>query len=73
MSGSEASVLLADKYPFVYAAVGVHPDNADEVTPEAIERLRQLCKNEKVVAVGEIGLDYYWDNVDREMLKKLED
>ena len=63
---SQNSVDLSEKYDFFYAAVGVHPDDAAEVTEEGIERLRELAKGKKVVAVGEIGLDYYWnkDNSD---------
>ena len=67
MAGTEASVKLAEKYPHVYAAVGVHPDNADEINEESVARLEELAQNEKVVAIGEIGLDYYWDNVARSL------
>ena len=52
---------LMAKYPFVYGAVGVHPDDAGSLTEEAIQKMHELCKLEKMVAVGEIGLDYYWD------------
>ena len=66
LATSKNSVDLSEKYDFFYAAVGVHPDDAAEVTDEGIERLRKLAKGKKVVAVGEIGLDYYWnkDNSD---------
>ncbi len=67
MAGTEASVKLADRYPHVYAAVGVHPDNADEITDESLARIEELTHNPKVVAIGEIGLDYYWDNVARSL------
>lgn len=66
---SQNSVDLSKKYDFFYAAVGVHPDDAAEVTDEGIERLRELAKGKKVVAVGEIGLDYYW-NKDNSDLQK---
>ncbi len=66
---SQNSVDLSEKYDFFYAAVGVHPDDAAEVTEEGIERLRELAKGKKVVAVGEIGLDYYW-NKDNSDLQK---
>ncbi len=52
---------LIEKYPFIYGAVGVHPDDAGSLTEEAIQKMHELCKLEKMVAVGEIGLDYYWD------------
>lgn len=58
MRGSRASVELACRYPFVYASVGVHPDDAPRMTEADIAELRSLAANEKVVAIGEIGLDY---------------
>ena len=66
MQGAKDSVALAKKYPFVYAAVGIHPDHAKELNEEEFELLKQLAAEEKVVAIGEIGLDYYWDSTERE-------
>lgn len=60
MATTENSVALAEKYPYVYAAVGVHPDDVEELNDTAMERLHELCRRDKTVAVGEIGLDYYW-------------
>ena len=57
---SETSVELADKYSFAYATVGVHPTDISGYTDEVEEKLIKLCGNPKVVAIGEIGLDYYW-------------
>jgi TatD DNase family protein len=57
---------LVEKYPFVYGAVGVHPDDADKMTEETLEEIRKLCKLSKAVAVGEIGLDYYWHKEEHE-------
>lgn len=51
---------LVEKYPFVYGAVGVHPDDADKVDAAVLDEIRKYCDMEKTVAVGEIGLDYYW-------------
>ncbi|SCJ43769.1 Uncharacterized deoxyribonuclease YcfH [uncultured Clostridium sp.] len=68
---SKSSVDLANKYDFIYAAVGVHPHDVGEMTEEDIETLRKLAlENEKVKAIGEIGLDYYYDNSPREIQKK---
>ena len=58
MEGSRASVELSVKYPFVYAAVGVHPDYAQQMTEADIKELKELSRHDKVVAIGEIGLDY---------------
>jgi hydrolase, TatD family len=67
---SKKSIALAKKYPFVYAAIGVHPDEVGELTLEKIEWLKKQCDYEKVVAIGEIGLDYYWDKQSHEIQKK---
>ena len=56
------AVALAEKYPFVYAAVGVHPDEVGALNEETFAEMKKLFQHKKVVAVGEIGLDYYWDN-----------
>lgn len=63
-------VNLAQKYPFMYAAVGVHPDEVGDLNDERFEYMRAQCKKDKVVAVGEIGLDYYWDNESHDVQKK---
>ncbi|MDU2149205.1 MAG: TatD family hydrolase [Paeniclostridium sordellii] len=68
---SKSSVELANKYDFIYAAVGVHPHDVGEMTEDDIKTLRKLAlENEKVKAIGEIGLDYYYDNSPREIQKK---
>jgi TatD DNase family protein len=58
---SQAAVALAEAYPQVYAAVGVHPHDAKTLTKEVLEELRALASHPKVVAIGEIGLDFYRD------------
>jgi len=71
---SQNSIDLANKYDLFYAAVGVHPDDCDEIDDAGIEKLREMSREKKVVAIGEIGLDYYWhkDNPDiqREAFKR---
>ena len=59
---------LMNKYDFVYGAVGVHPDDADKMTAETLEEIRRLSHHEKTVAIGEIGLDYYWHKEKEEHL-----
>lgn len=61
----ERSLELADKYPFLYAALGIHPEHAQTLDDEGLEWLRGRLSDPKVAAVGEIGLDYYWDEPDR--------
>lgn len=70
LESSESSVALAETYDFIYAAVGVHPSDTGKLYEENYKRLCELMKHEKVVAVGEIGLDYYWDEPEREIQKK---
>jgi TatD DNase family protein len=61
LASSQAAVVLAEVYPQVYAAVGVHPHDAKTLTKEVLEELRVLASHPKVVAIGEIGLDFYRD------------
>lgn len=69
MASSERSLQLAKKYPFIYAAVGVHPDEVGELNEEKFEKLREWSMDEKVKAIGEIGLDYYWDKEGHDLQK----
>jgi len=61
------SVALAHEYPFVYAAVGSHPDDAAQVDETRLALYRQLCTDERVKAIGEIGLDYHYEEPGREV------
>ena len=68
LPSSRMAVALAAKHPHVYAAVGIHPENCHDYAPSQIDELRTLAKYPKVVAIGEIGLDYYWkENPPREL------
>lgn len=66
----KSTLALAEKYPFLYAAVGIHPDEVGELNEENFVWLTEQCRNPKTVAVGEIGLDYYWDKENHELQKK---
>ena len=69
LDSCEKSVALAQKFPFVYASVGVHPDKVGTLNEETFAWMKELYANEKVVAVGEMGLDYYWDTESHENQK----
>ena len=68
---SRAALALAEKYSFVYAAVGVHPEDMEGMTSDTLETIRRLAQHEKCVAIGEIGLDYYWDDTHKAEQKEL--
>ena len=65
----EAGMRLADRYPAIYATVGIHPHDAAKAAPDHYRRLSELLKHSKVVALGEIGLDYHYDFAPREAQK----
>ncbi len=67
LQSSRDIVQMAERYPWLYASVGSHPDSADEVNEEVIEEYRRLCRHEKVKAIGEIGLDYYYEDIPRDI------
>ncbi len=66
---AETAISFAKKYPFIYATVGFHPENIDDAVPDYLYKMEDLIKNKKVVAIGEIGLDYHWD-IPRDKQKK---
>ena len=69
LRGVKETLMLAEQYPFIYSAVGIHPDDVDCLNEETFAWLREQCDREKVVAVGEIGLDYYWDKASHQVQK----
>ena len=70
LASSRDIIAMAERYPYLYASVGSHPDSCDEVNEEVLEQFRQLCRHEKVKAIGEIGLDYHYEDIPREIQKK---
>lgn len=70
LASCKSSRALAERYDFIYCAVGVHPDETKSLTEESLEWMRHQCRFDKCVAVGEIGLDYYWDETDREVQRE---
>ncbi len=59
-----------EKYPFLYGAIGIHPDEAGSLSEERMREMEELLDRDKIVAVGEIGLDYYWDKENHDIQKK---
>ena len=70
LAGCRATLELTKKYPFVYGAMGVHPGETQELSEDGVVWLREQCSQDKIVAVGEIGLDYYWKEPDPVVQKK---
>ncbi len=70
VESSRDAVLLADKFDFIYAAIGVHPHEVKNVLHPAYEILRHLAKHKKVIAYGEVGLDYHYENSPRSDQKR---
>ena len=70
IESSKKSIFFAEKYPFVYAAVGIHPEFAAQTSEKDIEEIARLAVHPKAVAIGEIGLDYYYGAEEKESQKK---
>ena len=70
LPSSEKAVQLAERFDWVHAAVGSHPDDAEQVNEARIAVYRELCKNPRVKAIGEIGLDYHYEEPGREVQKR---
>ena len=71
VSSSETAIALAGRFAHVYAAVGIHPEDMGDMAEGDLDRIAQLARHEKCVAIGEIGLDYYWDASHKEEQKAL--
>ena len=70
LPSSERSVALAERYDWIWAAVGSHPDDAAQVDEARIAVYRELCKNPRVKAIGEIGLDYHYEDPPRDVQQR---
>ena len=68
---SQTTIEYCHRYDFMYGAVGIHPENADNLPDDYLSVIEQMTKHKKIVAIGEIGLDYYWDSVPRDIQKKV--
>ena len=70
LGACKRTIELTEKYDFIYGTLGIHPCDCEELTEEDVQWIKSQCALDKIVAVGEIGLDYYWDEPDREIQKK---
>lgn len=70
LNSSKKALALAEKYPFIYAAVGFHPHDSKYMKEEHLDIFKEMAGKKKVIAIGEIGLDYYYDNSDRDVQRK---
>jgi len=70
LAACQRTIELMERYDYIYGAIGVHPSDSGELTEESFMWLAEQCRREKCLAVGEIGLDYYWDEPDRDIQKK---
>jgi len=70
VESSKFAVEISKQYDFLYATAGISPNDIDDAKLEDIEKIREIAKNEKVVAIGEIGLDYYWNKENKEKQKE---
>ena len=71
VTGSASCLALAKKYPFIYSTAGVHPHDAKDVTPECYKKIEELAKDKRVVAIGEVGLDYHYEHSPRKTQKEV--
>lgn len=70
LAACKRTLELTEKYDFIYGTLGIHPCDCEELTETDVQWIKEKCVLDKIVAVGEIGLDYYWDEPDREIQKK---
>ena len=71
LESSIKAIQIANNYDFIYAAVGIHPSEIKKMKENDLEKIESLLKNKKIVAIGEIGLDYYWDKDNKEEQKEM--
>ena len=72
LPSSKKAIEIARNHPGVYAAVGFHPENLDDISDEALKEIERLAHEDKVVAIGEIGLDYHWFKEEEHRVKQKE-
>lgn len=70
MESNRKTIELMENYDFIYGVLGIHPTDSGQLEEVGLEWLKEACRHPKCLAIGEIGLDYYWDEPDREIQKK---
>ena len=70
MESNRKTIELMENYDFIYGVLGIHPTDSGQLEEVGLEWLKEACSHPKCLAIGEIGLDYYWDEPDREIQKK---
>lgn len=70
IKSTKAGIALAEKYNFMYATAGIHPNCGGDMTEQGFNEIKELAKNPRIKAIGEIGLDYYWDKVEKNVQKE---
>lgn len=68
---SKMALNIAEKYNFIYATAGISPNDIEDYSEDNLKKVEEICKKDKIVAVGEIGLDYYWNKDNKEEQKEL--
>ena len=71
LEGSKDAIEIAKKYPHIFATCGISPNDISDNVENDLEEIENLAKNEKIVAIGEIGLDYYWNKDNKELQKEV--
>ena len=71
LESSKSAIEIAKTHNFIYSTVGISPNDIDDYKKEYLEEIKKLAKNEKVVAIGEIGLDYYWNKENKDLQKEV--
>lgn len=71
ISSSRKNLEIASRFPNVFATIGIHPEMVDELEKDYLEVLKEMSKNKKVVAIGEIGLDYHFKYDNKELQKEI--
>lgn len=71
LQSSKTAIEISENHEFIYATVGVSPNDIDDLPPDYLQQIEEMAQNKKVVAIGEIGLDYYWNKENKKIQKEV--